>query len=105
MQGDDERAAGGGGTSVTVQADGEVATGVYSNLMMITHRKGEFVLDFLFVHPQQGPRGEAVATLRSRVIATPEHAKRVLRAIEENLRRYEAAFGPIEEADLPGVLQ
>lgn len=105
MPEENERSAGSGGSSVTIQADGAVATGVYSNLMMISHRKGEFVLDFLFVHPQQGPRGEAVASLRSRVIATPEHTKRVLRAIEENLRRYEATFGPIEDVDLAGVLQ
>lgn len=92
--------------AVTIEADRAVAPGVYSNLMMITHRKGEFVLDFLFVQPQRGQRGEAVATLRSRVIATPEHTKRVLRALEENVRRYEAAFGTIEEAtDLPTVLQ
>jgi len=93
--------------AVTIEADRAVAPGVYSNLMMITHRKGEFVLDFLFVQPQRGPRGEAVATLRSRVIATPEHTKRVLRALEENVRKYEAAFGVIEEVttDIPTVLQ
>lgn len=91
---------------IAIQADASVAPGVYSNLMMISHRREEFVLDFLFVQPQRGPNGEAVASLRSRVITTPEHTKRVLRALEENVRRYEAAFGPIEEAtDLPAVLQ
>lgn len=91
---------------ITIQADASVAPGVYSNLMMISHRREEFVLDFLFVQPQRGPNGEAVATLRSRVVTTPEHTKRVLRALEENVRRYEAAFGPIQEAtDLPAVLQ
>ena len=91
---------------IAIQADASIAPGVYSNLMMISHRREEFVLDFLFVQPQRGPSGEAVASLRSRVITTPEHTKRVLRALEENVRRYEAAFGTIEEAtDLPAVLQ
>jgi hypothetical protein len=92
--------------SIAVQADAGVVPGVYSNLMMITHRKEEFVLDFLFVQPQRGPSGEALATLRSRIITTPEHTKRVLRALEENVRRYEASFGNIQEAtDLPSTLQ
>ncbi|HYC22222.1 MAG TPA: DUF3467 domain-containing protein [Candidatus Bathyarchaeia archaeon] len=92
--------------SIAIQADAGVVPGVYSNLMMITHRKEEFVLDFLFVQPQRGPSGEALATLRSRIITTPEHTKRVLRALEENVRRYEATFGNIQEAtDLPSVLQ
>lgn len=91
---------------IAIQADASVAPGVYSNLMMISHRREEFVLDFLFVQPQRGPSGEAVASLRSRVITTPEHVKRVLRALEENVRRYEAAFGAIpESSDLPAVLQ
>jgi hypothetical protein len=91
---------------IAIQADATVAPGVYSNLMMISHRREEFVLDFLFVQPQRGPGGEAVATLRARVITTPEHTKRVLRALEENVRRYEAAFGTIQEAtDLPSMLQ
>jgi hypothetical protein len=91
---------------IAIQADATVALGVYSNLMMISHRREEFVLDFLFVQPQRGPNGEAVATLRARVVTTPEHTKRVLRALEDNVRRYEIAFGPIQEAtDLPSVLQ
>jgi len=91
---------------ISVQADPSVAPGVYSNLMMISHRREEFVLDFLFVQPQRGPKGEAIATLRARVVSSPEHTKRVLRALADNVRRYEDAFGPIEEAtDLPSVLQ
>jgi hypothetical protein len=92
--------------AMTVQADASVTPGVYSNLTMIAHRREEFVLDFLFVHPQRGPQGEAVASLRARIISSPEHTKRVLRALEENVRRYEAAFGAIaESAELPPVLQ
>ncbi|MBM4268811.1 MAG: DUF3467 domain-containing protein [Deltaproteobacteria bacterium] len=91
---------------VTIQADPNVTPGVYANLAMITHRREEFVFDFLFVQPQSGSKGEAVALLRSRVVTTPEHTKRVLRALEENVRRYEAQFGPIREAqETPPLLQ
>ena len=90
---------------IQIQVDAQNATGVYSNLMMITHRKEEFVLDFLFVQPQRTPQGQAIANLRSRVITTPEHMKRILKAMEENLGRYERAFGPILEAtDMPKVV-
>ena len=90
---------------ISIQIDPQSATGVYSNLMMISHRKEEFILDFLFVQPQRTPQGQAVANLRARVITTPEHMKRILKAIEENVGRYEQTFGPIQEAtDLPKVV-
>ena len=90
---------------ISIQMDAQNATGVYSNLMMISHRKEEFVLDFLFVQPQRTPQGQPIANLRSRVITTPEHMKRILKAIEENIGRYEQAFGPIQVAtDLPKVM-
>ncbi len=93
------------GQPIAVQSDPQSAAGVYSNLMMVSHRKEEFVLDFLFVQPQRAASGEAVANLRSRIITSPEHVKRILRALEENVRRYESKFGVIEEAtDLPKVV-
>jgi len=86
---------------MAVQADPATSLGVYANLMMVSHRKEEFILDFLFVPPQQ-PAGNQTAALRSRVITTPEHAKRIVRALQENIQRYEASFGVISEAtDLP----
>lgn len=89
---------------IELQIDPHQASGVYSNLMMISHRKEEFVLDFLFLQPQQLPQGRSVAALRARVVTSPEHAKRILRALQENLRRYEDSFGVIEEAsDLPKI--
>lgn len=100
----DEKRPAHGGTQIQIQIEPENASGVYSNLMMVSHRKEEFILDFLFVQPQRGPMGQMVANLRARVITSPEHMKRILRAIEENLARYEAAFGPIQEAtDIPPV--
>ncbi len=93
------------GQPIALQSDPQTASGVYSNLMMVSHRKEEFVLDFLFVHPQRGAKGEAVANLRSRVVTSPEHVKRILRALEDNVSRYESKFGVIEEAtDLPKVV-
>ena len=90
---------------ISLQMDPHAATGVYSNLMMISHRKEEFVLDFLFVQPQRSPQGQAIANLRSRVITSPEHMKRIFKAMQENISRYEKAFGPIQEAtDLPKVV-
>lgn len=92
-------------SQISIQMDPHSATGVYSNLMMISHRKEEFVLDFLFVQPQRSPQGQAIANLRSRVITSPEHMKRILKAMQENIARYEKAFGPIQEAtDLPKVV-
>ncbi len=92
-------------SQISIQMDAQHATGVYSNLMMISHRKEEFVLDFLFVQPQRTPQGQSIANLRSRVITSPEHMMRILKAMQENISRYEKAFGPIEEAtDLPKVV-
>jgi len=90
---------------ISMQADAQSAVGVYSNLMMISHRKEEFILDFLFVQPQRAAQGQSVAHLRSRVITSPEHMKRILKAMQENIRRYEESFGVIEEAtDLPKIM-
>jgi len=102
---DEEKPAQAGEPQIAIQIDAQQGTGVYSNLMMISHRKEEFILDFLFLQPQRSPQGQSVATLRSRVITSPEHAKRILRALQENLRRYEESFGIIAESpDMPKVM-
>lgn len=82
---------------MAVQADATTSLGVYANLMMVSHRKGEFIVDFLFVPPQQAAQGQTTATLRSRVITSPEHVRRIVQALQENLQRYEASFGTIAE--------
>jgi hypothetical protein len=76
-----------------IQLDEDVAQGVYANLTVVNHNDAEFCLDFIFVQPQV-PR----AKVRSRVVTSPRHAKRLLLALQENLARYEKAFGPIEAA-------
>ena len=90
---------------ISIQSDPQSAAGVYSNLMMVSHRKEEFVLDYLFVQPQNAPQGQGVASLRARVITSPEHIKRIVLALNENVRRYEEKFGEIEAAtDLPKIV-
>ena len=69
-----------------------VAEGEYANLVMIAHSPEEFILDFIRIMP-----GIKSARVKSRVIVTPQHAKRILRALQENLSRYEKAYGTIPE--------
>ena len=68
----------------------DVAQGQYANFAIITHSSSDFVLDFARVLP-----GLPKAQVKSRVILAPEHAKRLLGALQENLMRYEKEFGPI----------
>lgn len=68
----------------------EIAQGTYANLAIITHSSSEFILDFVRVMP-----GMPKAGVKSRIILAPEHAKRLLKALEENVGKYERVFGPI----------
>lgn len=72
----------------------EVAQGTYANLAIITHSSSEFIVDFVRVMP-----GMPKAGVQSRIVLAPEHAKRLLRALEENIGKYERAFGPIHMPD------
>jgi len=76
-----------------IQIDEATAQGIYSNLGIINHTDSEFTIDFVFIQPQS-PQGK----VRARIITSPRHAKRLLLAMEENVRRYEANFGVIESA-------
>ena len=69
----------------------EVAQGEYANFALISHSSSDFVIDFARVLP-----GVPKAPVRSRVILAPEHAKRLLGALQENIMRYEHEFGPIK---------
>ena len=79
-----------------IQLDDAVAQGMYTNLAMVNHTETEFILDFIFVQPQQ-PR----AKVRSRMISSPRHTKRLLQALQDNVRRYEEKFGEIELSATP----
>lgn len=77
---------------INVELSEEVAEGVYSNLAMIAHSNSEFVLDFIRLFP-----GVPKAKVKARIIVTPEHAKRLLAALKDNIRKYEDAYGPIQD--------
>jgi hypothetical protein len=76
---------------VQLQIDEPIAQGNYSNLVLINHTENEFVLDFAYVQPQS-----PVAKVRSRIISSPRHTKRLLAALKKNVERYEERFGTIE---------
>jgi len=76
---------------IDVELDAEVAQGHYSNLAIISHSPSEFILDFAAMLP-----GLPKAKVKSRIILTPEHAKRLLMSLQENVARYEANIGRIE---------
>ena len=79
---------------VPVKIPESVLPGVYSNQMMVSHTREEFLIDFLNLFPPQG-------VVNARVIVSPGHLKRMIRALQENLTRYETRFGPILEAEPP----
>ena len=80
-------------SQMQIKADEKELQGLYSNLMMIHHSVEEFTLNFIYIFPN-GTQGK----LLSSVIVSPGHAKRIWRALGENLSRFEAQFGPIKEA-------
>ena len=77
-----------------IQLDDDVASGQYVNMALVNHTETEFTLDFIYVQPQQ-PR----AKVRSRIITNPKHMKRLFMAMQDNLAKFEARFGPIEVKD------
>lgn len=84
---------------LNIELSEEMAEGIYSNLAIITHSDSEFVLDFVRIMP-----GVPKAKVKSRIVLTPEHAKRLLLALEDNVNRFEAENGKIklkEIANLP----
>lgn len=80
---------------IQIELSKEMAEGVYANLAVITHSSSEFVFDFIRLLP-----GSPTANVKSRVVMGPEHAKRLLAALQDNIMKYESVFGPIK---LPGA--
>ncbi|MFC2089781.1 DUF3467 domain-containing protein [Bacteroidota bacterium] len=81
---------------INIELKEEIAQGTYANLAIITHSSSEFVLDFVRVMP-----GIPKAEVKSRIILTPEHAKRLLFALKDNVSKFESVHGPIKEPE-PG---
>lgn len=77
---------------INIELTDEIAGGIYSNLAIITHSPTEFVLDFVSLMP-----GAPKAKVKSRIVMTPQHAKRLYKALADNLSKYESQFGTIKE--------
>lgn len=76
---------------VSIELTDEMAQGIYSNLAIITHSTSEFVIDFIRIVP-----GVQQAKVKSRIIIAPDHAKRLLFALGDNIEKYENDFGEID---------
>jgi hypothetical protein len=85
-----------GTQQIQIDLDEVTAQGVYCNLVLINHTDAEFILDFAFLQPST-PQ----ARVRARILSSPRHTKRLLRALETNVQRYEERFGKIE--DTPAI--
>lgn len=81
---------------INIELDENIAEGIYSNLAIINHSVSEFVVDFIKVMP-----GNPKAKVKSRIILTPQHAKRFLKALNDNVKRFETAHGEIKDYDQP----
>lgn len=79
---------------INIELTEEIAEGVYANLAMIAHSSSEFVVDFIRLMP-----GVPKAKVKSRIVITPEHAKRLLHALQENIDKYEHTFGAIKKVE------
>lgn len=79
---------------LNIEISEELAEGAYANLAIITHSHAEFVIDFVNVMP-----GTPKSKVKSRIIITPQHAKRFMKALTENIQRFEAANGKIQDLD------
>lgn len=77
-----------------LELSAEIADGIYSNLAIVTHSHSEFILDFVSLMP-----GKPKPTVKSRIILTPQHAKRLVAALSDNIGKYESHFGAIREPE------
>jgi ribonuclease BN (tRNA processing enzyme) len=81
---------------LNIELSDEIAEGIYSNLAIISHSHSEFILDFIRLLPNV-PK----AKVKSRIILTPHHAKKLLKALSDNIEKFENQFGEIQEQENP----
>ena len=82
---------------INIELTEEIAEGQYANLAMIAHSNSEFVIDFIRLMP-----GIPKAKVKARIVITPEHAKRLVAALTDNVNKFEESFGPIKStSDMP----
>ena len=79
---------------LNIELPEDIAEGIYANLAIISHSHSEFVVDFIRMMPNV-PK----AKVKSRIVLTPQHAKRLMRALADNIKKFEAQFGDIDESD------
>jgi len=79
---------------IDIALSDEIAEGIYSNLAIITHSHSEFIVDFVSLMP-----GVPKGNVKSRIILTPQHAKRLLLAMDDNIKRFESMYGIIPDFD------
>jgi hypothetical protein len=85
-------------TQINIELKEDIAQGIYSNLAVITHSSSEFVIDFIRVMP-----GVPKAEVKSRIILTPEHVKRLYLALKDNISKYESVHGEIKKVEGSGT--
>jgi hypothetical protein len=83
---------------MNIELDEKTAEGIYSNLAIINHSNTEFVLDYVNMMP-----GMPKAKVKARIVLTPQHAKRLLHALAENIQRFEQTHGHITEGEQPNI--
>ena len=83
---------------LNIELDQEIAEGTYSNLAIINHSISEFIVDFINIMP-----GVPKARVKSRIILTPQHAKRLVKALADNVRKFELANGEIKDYEQPPI--
>ncbi|MXN91838.1 DUF3467 domain-containing protein [Flavobacterium sp. Sd200] len=83
---------------INIELDEKTAEGTYSNLAIINHSASEFVVDFVAIMP-----GIPKAKVKSRIVLTPQHAKRLFKALGENIHRFESAHGTITDTEQPQI--
>lgn len=83
---------------ISIELKEDIAQGIYSNLAVITHSSSEFVIDFIRVMP-----GIPKADVKSRIVLTPEHAKRLMMALTDNIAKFEKAHGEIKKVEGSGT--
>ncbi len=87
-----------GQVNINIELPEDVAEGIYSNLAIITHSNSEFIVDFIRIMP-----GVPKAKVKSRILLTPQHAKRLLKALKENMARYEQIHGAVEDTEVNAI--
>lgn len=95
---DDQNQQGQDPNQLNIELTEEMADGIYSNLAIITHSNAEFIVDFINVMP-----GIPKAKVKSRIVLTPQHAKRLMKALADNVQKFEKANGPIKDTEPQGL--